>query len=667
VYGIADAELAISPVAVQTSACTATAGNLIPASISGGGFTITLPDAPADQTRVAVKIIATNAAATNVLTVTCQGTDRFNESGGSVTMSLSMLNQGQIYQYSLTYGIWYITDDSLPLSGLKALFKYIFPSGDSTGAKDTAAINAGLASGGSVQLMPAPLSAPYYINAPITPTSQSCLRGAQWWSGSTNDNYSAGSGTSGGTTIVMVAGFTGSAAILMQNTTGTQYYGVDISGITIEGYELSSGTIYGLLVDGAWGACFLRGVCIHRPPADCARFVTDTTSGKIPDDWVISQCKFSASRAGYGVYAAELADSWFTDCESSENDLDGWYINYGVQSRWINCKGENNGGSGFHLTGLGSYQTQYFTGCSTHINQHHGFYFDNSGPAGGGSGALYVLTGCVAQQDGQASTSGGYAGFAASACTAQVIGTGCVAQEDSTTDYPQYGASQVSSSAGMCFTGSWLKTAAGVTHDDASNTTVLANQFPAGGAGAIVPLSQGGTGQASAAAAFNALSPMTTTGDMMYDSSGGTAARLPAGSPGQYLGISGGVPAWTSAPGAGGTLTGYLAPAVSALTYGTSVAVNAALGNVFTLTLTASTATIAAPSNPVAGQVIEFDLTQGTGGSFTVAWASGSGGFDFGAAGAPTLSTTAADVDAVSFRYSSAKGKWLCLGYALGF
>jgi hypothetical protein len=604
VYGFGGAEMGVSPVAVQSSAYSAVPGNLVPCNISGGGFTVTLPESPADGSRVAVKIIATNAAGTNVLTVATLGTDRFNESGGAAAVALTLANQGQVYQYSATYGLWYIMDDSLPLGGLKSLFRYVFPSGDSTGATDTAAINAGLASGGAVQLVQAPLSAPYYINAPITPVSQSRLWGAQWWSASENDNYSAGVGASGGTTIVMAAGFTGSAAIDMTNTTGTQYYGVDLAGFTIEGYELSSGTVYGILVDGAWGAGFIRGVCVHRPPSDCLRFVTDATSGKIPDDWQVTNCKFSASRAGNGVYLSELADSWFDACESSENDVDGWYVNYGVNSRWTACKGENNGGQGFHFGGIGAYQVQFLTACSTHLNAENGFLFDDSG-GGGGTPGLYVLTGCVAQQDGQASTSAGYAGFAASGCKEQVIGTGCVTQEDSTGNYPQYGASQVSSSAGMCFSSSWLKTAAGVTHDDASNTIALVSQ------------------------------------------------GVPYSGP--------------ALPKSGGTLGGYLAPAVSALTFGSSVAVNAALGNVFTLTLTASTATIAAPSNPVSGQVIEFDLTQGSGGSFTVAWASGSGGFDFGTAGAPTLSTTAADVDAVSFRYSASKGKWLCLGYALGF
>jgi hypothetical protein len=44
--------------------------------------------------------------------------------------------------------------------------------------------------------------------------------------------------------------------------------------------------------------------------------------------------------------------------------------------------------------------------------------------------------------------------------------------------------------------------------------------------------------------------PMTTTGDMIYSSSGSTPARLGIGTAGQVMGIAAGVPAWTAAPAA---------------------------------------------------------------------------------------------------------------------
>lgn len=118
-------------------------------------------------------------------------------------------------------------------------------------------------------------------------------------------------------------------------------------------------------------------------------------------------------------------------------------------------------------------------------------------------------------------------------------------------------------------------------------------------------------------------------------------------------------------PLAGGQFTGAVIPAVVTLSQsGGTVAVSAAAGNDFRLTLTASGWTIANPSSPAEGQVIVFGLAQDGTGSRTVTWGSA---YDFGTAGAPTLSTGAAKVDVVGFRYHAAVAKWLCQGSALGF
>jgi hypothetical protein len=70
----------------------------------------------------------------------------------------------------------------------------------------------------------------------------------------------------------------------------------------------------------------------------------------------------------------------------------------------------------------------------------------------------------------------------------------------------------------------------------------------------ILPFANGGTNASSAAAAYNNLSPMTTTGDIEYEITSGTAARLAIGTTGQVLTVSGGVPAWAS-PATSGTVT----------------------------------------------------------------------------------------------------------------
>ena len=66
-----------------------------------------------------------------------------------------------------------------------------------------------------------------------------------------------------------------------------------------------------------------------------------------------------------------------------------------------------------------------------------------------------------------------------------------------------------------------------------------------------VTIGQGGTGQTTAAAAFDALNPMTTLGDIIYEGTGPTAARLGIGSSGQVLTVSGGIPSWQT-PASGG-------------------------------------------------------------------------------------------------------------------
>ena len=72
--------------------------------------------------------------------------------------------------------------------------------------------------------------------------------------------------------------------------------------------------------------------------------------------------------------------------------------------------------------------------------------------------------------------------------------------------------------------------------------------------GTAIAIAHGGTGQITAAAAYNALSPMTTTGDLEYESGTNTASRLPIGTTGQVLTVVGGLPAWAAA-GSGGVTT----------------------------------------------------------------------------------------------------------------
>lgn len=66
------------------------------------------------------------------------------------------------------------------------------------------------------------------------------------------------------------------------------------------------------------------------------------------------------------------------------------------------------------------------------------------------------------------------------------------------------------------------------------------------GGGSVLPISKGGTGQTTANAAFNALSPMTTFGDIIYGDTSGVGTRLPTGNQYNSLIVNAvGQPIWT--------------------------------------------------------------------------------------------------------------------------
>ena len=109
---------------------------------------------------------------------------------------------------------------------------------------------------------------------------------------------------------------------------------------------------------------------------------------------------------------------------------------------------------------------------------------------------------------------------------------------------------------------------------------------------------------------------------------------------------------------------GAVAPAVVALADAATVSVDASLGNDFRLTI-AGNRTMGNPANPADGQKVTFQVTQASGGPFTLSWGSG---YEFSTGlPQPTLSTTAGQTDLLGFIYNAAKGKWLLAGAIIGF
>ena len=70
-----------------------------------------------------------------------------------------------------------------------------------------------------------------------------------------------------------------------------------------------------------------------------------------------------------------------------------------------------------------------------------------------------------------------------------------------------------------------------------------------------LPIASGGTGQTTASAAFNALSPITTAGDLILGNGTNSATRLAIGTNGYILTSNGTTASWAAAPATGLTVT----------------------------------------------------------------------------------------------------------------
>ena len=81
---------------------------------------------------------------------------------------------------------------------------------------------------------------------------------------------------------------------------------------------------------------------------------------------------------------------------------------------------------------------------------------------------------------------------------------------------------------------------------DASQTQITAVGTIATGVweGTDVGVSHGGTGASTATAGFDALSPMTAEGDVLYGGTSGTVTKLAKGDDGEFLKLASGVPTW---------------------------------------------------------------------------------------------------------------------------
>jgi hypothetical protein len=147
----------VASASVYTSAHTGAGGEYARVDASAGNIPVTLPTAPANNTTIGVKQIAVSGS--HATTVTCGGSDALNKTGGSTSYTLTLPNQGVVFQYQTAGAYWLVTADNLPLGSLdtrygqiaqanawggnaffkgpKPWFDLDYYGGDSTGATDS--------------------------------------------------------------------------------------------------------------------------------------------------------------------------------------------------------------------------------------------------------------------------------------------------------------------------------------------------------------------------------------------------------------------------------------------------------------------------------------------------------------------------------------------------
>ncbi len=87
------------------------------------------------------------------------------------------------------------------------------------------------------------------------------------------------------------------------------------------------------------------------------------------------------------------------------------------------------------------------------------------------------------------------------------------------------------------------------TYSQLGSLALLSSVNNSNWSGTAQSIGNGGTGQTTASAAFNALSPMTTPGDMIYGGAAGAATRLAGGATTTVM-VGGSPPSWGSVPAA---------------------------------------------------------------------------------------------------------------------
>lgn len=304
------------------------------------------------------------------------------------------------------------------------------PSGDATGATDTAVLNAALAATSAVYLQ----SGTFFVNAPIVIPSNTQLKGA------TPVTYSGDNiqGAWTGTTISPVSGFnkgayTNPAAVFLGDGNGTATFeGPGLQDLLVDGSNGPTG-LAGIVAYGPVQAITVRRVGVWHAKADGIG-IYSSGSGK-PDGGAFDTIIIQSCNSGNGM-VLDGADMDVSAVHSQGNHLDGFVITH-ANNTLRGCRADHNANG--YTTGTSAqasiFNTIKLIGCSTQGNNLNGLNVTTGESTGVSATAPVVCSGCTFQGDGanNGSSSTTLAGILASG-TVTVILNGCTVTTD-TTDY----------------------------------------------------------------------------------------------------------------------------------------------------------------------------------------------------------------------------------------
>ena len=233
----------------------------------------------------------------------------------------------------------------------------IGPSGDTTGAADTGAINAVAGTGGTALLK----KGTYHVTHLLP------------------DSYGAILGTGPNTILQAVSGTTG-YVIALKTPASTQQ--VMLAGFTL---KPSTGSLGGIQIDNTgYGResdpqHTLENIYVLNAGGDAFHFDNNARELKV------TRCRQYGSR-GFGFYlggglaagGTGCTDSHFSGCTSGPSANHGWYV-HGWNNMFTSCKAFFAGYSdgGYNTTGCGweisDTQNNCFVACSAQSNALHGF------------------------------------------------------------------------------------------------------------------------------------------------------------------------------------------------------------------------------------------------------------------------------------------------------